>query len=149
MTVTEALALSESAGVAVSLAGGFIRWQSRGDPPLGVLEALRAAKADLVALLARYDLTDSGALIGDDLLADLAKLDFRVRRYGNQAALDDDSGQGRVPPIPLLYRFAENQTEYGLALRALRAPDALVGISVPEVTPRETRLRSLPSRSAL
>jgi hypothetical protein len=28
-----------------------------------------------------------------------------------------------------LYRFAERQAEYGLALRALRAPDALPGIS--------------------
>jgi hypothetical protein len=133
MTAAEAIAQAEAAGVAVSLAGGFIRWQSRGDPPAGVLEALRAAKADLVALLARYALTERGALIGDDLLADLAKLDFRVRRYGVQAALDDDTGQGRVPPIPLVHRFSEKQIEYGLALRALRAPDARPGIGVREV----------------
>jgi hypothetical protein len=134
MTVAEALAQAEAAGVDVSLAGGFIRWQSRGDPPPGVLAALRAAKSDLVALLAHYALTESSALIGDDLLDDLAKLDFRVRRYGNQAALDDETGQGRVPPMPLLYRFAEKQTAYGLVLRALRAPDSLPGIGVREVT---------------
>src|ERR1700733_12166505 len=145
MTAAEAIAQAEVAGVAVSLAGGFIRWQSHGDPPPGVLEALRAAKADLVALLARYTLVESGAWSGDCLLADLPRLDFRVRRYGNQAALDDETGQGRVPPMPLLYRFAENQTEYGVALRALRAPDVLPEIA--EVAPRQTPLRSLPSRS--
>jgi hypothetical protein len=132
MTVAQALAQAEAAGVDVSLAGGFVRWQSRGDPPTGVLEALRAAKADLVALLARYTLLESGALIGDDLLADLVKLNFRVRRYGNQAALEDDTGQGRVPPMPLVHRFSEKQTEYGLALRVLGAPDVLPGISLRE-----------------
>jgi hypothetical protein len=143
MTAAEALALSESAGVAVSLAGGFIRWQSHGDPPPSVVEALRAAKADLVALLARYNLVESGALSGDDLLADLASLDFRVRRYGTQAALDDETGQGRVPPMPLLSEFAENQAEYGLTLRVLRAPDALLEICSQQVSTRETRLSSL------
>ena len=134
MSAIEAISKAEAAGVAISSAGGFIRWRSRGDPPPGVLEALRAAKSDLVALLARYALTERGALIGDDLLADLAKLDFRVRRYGVQAALDDDTGQGRVPPMPFVRRFSEKQTEYGLALRALRAPDALAGIGVRKIT---------------
>jgi hypothetical protein len=118
MSAAEAIAQAEAAGVRICLAGDFIRYQSHGPPPARVLAALRAAKSDLVALLARYALTEGGALIGDDLLADLAKLDFRVRRYGVQAALDDDTGQGRVPPMPLVHRFSEKQTDYGLALRA-------------------------------
>jgi hypothetical protein len=133
MSAAEAIAQAEAAGVRICLAGDFIRYQSHGPPPERVLSALRAAKSDLVALLVRYALTEKSALIGDDVLADLAKLDFRVRRYGVQAALDDDTGQGRVPPMPLLYRFAEYQAEYGLALRALVAPDALPGISPREV----------------
>ena len=99
------------------------------------MDALRAAKPDLVALLACYTLAETGALTGDYLLAELARLGFGVRRYGNQAALDDDTHEGRVPPTPLLYPFAEKQTDYGLALRALRAPDVLPGIGVREVTP--------------
>jgi hypothetical protein len=99
------------------------------------VDALRAAKPDLVALLACYTLAETGALTGDYLLAELARLGFGVRRYGNQAALDDDTHEGRVPPTPLLYPFAEKQTDYGLALRALRAPDVLPGIGVREVTP--------------
>jgi hypothetical protein len=133
MSAAEAIAQAEAACVRICLAGDFIRYQSHGPPPARVLAALRAAKSDLVALLARYALAESGALVGDDLLADLTKLDFRVRRYRVQAALDDDTGQGRVPPILLLHRFAERQIEYGLALRALGAPDALPGISPGEV----------------
>jgi|SRR5271166_1539374 len=134
MKALEALALAHAANVQVSLAGDFIRWRSRGEPPAPVLGALRAAKPEIVALLSRLWVDTSGALAGDDeVLFGLAELGFRVRRYGAQAALDDDTGQGRVPPMPLVRRFSEKQTEYGLALRALGAPDALPGISPREV----------------
>jgi hypothetical protein len=98
-----------------------------------VIDALKAAKPEIVALLTRYSLTQSGALQGDDLTAELTQLGFCVRRYGSEAALDDDAGRARVPPMPLLYRFAERQAEYGLALRVLRAPDALPGMGVQRV----------------
>jgi hypothetical protein len=107
----------------------FIRWQSRGELPPHVRDALKAAKSEIVALLRSFRLDETDALdatgqTGDaELLAKLAALDFRVRRYGAQAALDDDTGQGRFPPMPLLYEFAERQREYGALLRALQAPD--------------------------
>ena len=124
MSAIEALALANAEGVLVSLAGDFIRYQSRGAPSERVLAALRAAKLEIVALLSRLWLDASGALVGDDdLLRRLAKAGFRVRRYGGQAALDDDAGQGRVPPMPLLYEFADRQREYGAALQALQARD--------------------------
>jgi hypothetical protein len=114
--------LAHGAGVCVSLAGGWIRYQSHGEPPAHVLNALRAAKPEIVALLGRFRLDASGALAGDDdLLHGLARLGFRVRRYGDQAALDDDARRGRVPPMPLLFDFADRQAEYGAALRALDA----------------------------
>jgi hypothetical protein len=61
----------------------------------------------------------------DQVLADLARDNYRVRRYGDQAAMDDDVGLGRVPPIPQLRRFAEKRAEYGVVQRALRTPGAL------------------------
>ena len=119
MSAVQALALAHSEGVLVSLAGDFIRYQSRGAPSERVLAALRTAKPEIVALLRRFRLDASGALAGDDdLLCALGKAGFRVRRYGDQGALDDDRGQGGVPPMPLLYEFADRQREYGAALRA-------------------------------
>lgn len=60
-----------------------------------------------------YALDQSGALVsrvdGDDLLARLIGLGFPVRRYGDQAAIDDDSGQGSVPSIEHLHEFADRQ----------------------------------------
>jgi hypothetical protein len=124
MSVIEALTLAHAEGVKVSLVGDFIRYQSRGAPSERVLAALRAAKPEIVALLSRFSLDASGALVGDDdLLYGLAKLSFRVRRYGGQAALDDDMGQGRVPSSQLLYEFADRQREYGALLQALQAQD--------------------------
>jgi hypothetical protein len=135
MTAAEALRLAHEAGISVSLVDDLIRYQSHGPPPAHVLDALKAAKPEIVALIRRFSLDASGALIGGALLDHLAMLGFRVRRYGDQAALDDAVGQGRVPPMPLLYRFAEKQTAYGLVLRALRAPDSLptLGINKPHV----------------
>jgi hypothetical protein len=129
MSVIEALALAHAEGVKVSLAGdGFIRWQSRGELPPHVRDALKGAKPEIVALLRRYALDKTGALAGDDdLLRGLAELGFRVRRYGDQAALDDDTGQGRVPARLLLYEFADRQREYGALLRTLQAPSIWKG----------------------
>jgi hypothetical protein len=99
MSAVEALALAQAEGVLVSLAGDFIRYQSRGPPSERVLAALKAAKPEIVALLSRFRLDATGALAGgDDLLCGLARLGFRVRRCGDQAALDDETEQGRVPP---------------------------------------------------
>jgi hypothetical protein len=125
MNAAEALALAHAEGVLISLAGDFIRYQSKAGAPEHVLAALKAAKPEIVALLRRYALDASGALAGDDdaLLRGLAALGFRVRRHGDQAALDDDDDQGRVPPTPLLYAFADRQPEYSAALRALQAGD--------------------------
>jgi hypothetical protein len=121
-----ALAFAERYGVSIAVvAGDHLWWQSRGPTPGRALKALKAAKGELIDLLVRYRLDRSGSLAGDDLLAALQVAGFVVRRYGAQAALDDDSGQGRVPPMPLLYRFSDKQAEFSLALRALRAPDWL------------------------
>jgi hypothetical protein len=122
MTAAEALRLAHEADISVSLVGDFIRYQSHGPPPARVLAALKAAKPEIVALLRRFRLDATGALAGYHVLHDLAELGFSVRLCGDQAALDDETGQGRVPPMPLLYRFAENQTDYELVLRALREP---------------------------
>jgi hypothetical protein len=128
-----ALAFAERYGVTIAVvAGDRLYWQSQGLTPSRALEALKAAKSELIDLLVRYRLDSVGGLTGDDLLTALRALGFVVRRYGAQAAIDDDVGQARVPPMPLLYRFAERQTEYGLALRALRARDVLLGIGVGE-----------------
>ena len=76
-----------------------------------------------------YALDSTNALVArlndDDLLARLAGLGFRIRRYGDRAGLDDDTGQGRVPSRPLLWAFADRQQEYGELLVALSAPDML------------------------
>jgi hypothetical protein len=123
-----ALAFAERYGVTIAVvAGDRLWWQSQGPTPGRALKALKAAKGELIDLLVRYRLDPVGGLAGDDLLAALQVAGFVVRRYGAQAALDDDSGQGRVPPRPLLYRFSDKQAEFSLALRALRAPDWLEG----------------------
>jgi hypothetical protein len=88
-------------------------------------EAIALAKTRGVVLAVFLDKT--GALVGADLLARLAELGFHVRRYGDQAALDDDKGQGRVPPIPLLCEFADRQREYSAALRGLTLEGSSVG----------------------
>ena len=124
-----ALAFAERYGVTIAVvAGDRLSWQSRGPTPGRALEALKAAKGELIDLLVRYRLDSASGLAGDDLLAALQVAGFAVRRYGVNAALDALGGAlDRVPPMPLLYLFAEKQTEYGLALRALRAPDCLEG----------------------
>ena len=134
MTAVEALALAHASDVRVSLAGDHIRYQSRGAPPGEVIAALRAAKREILALLGRVSADATGALVGkgsngDDLLARLAKLDFRVRRYGDQATLDDETGQGRVPEDrTLLWEFADRQREYSTALCALGAPSMWITV---------------------
>ena len=123
-----ALALAEKYGIALDLVDGDrLHWRSRGPTPDAALEALKAAKGELINLLVRYRLDSAGGLAGDDVLATLRVRGFAVRRYGANAALDDAlrGALARVPPTSLLYAFADRQAEYSLALRALRAPDCL------------------------
>jgi hypothetical protein len=123
-----ALDLAERYGVTIAVvAGNRLWWLSRGPTPGRALEALKAAKGELINLLARYRLDSAGGLAGDDVLAALQVRGVAVRRYGVNAALDDAlcGALARVPPTSLLYAFADRQAEYGLALRALRAMDCL------------------------
>jgi hypothetical protein len=128
--LTPALVLAEQYGIALDLVDGDrLHWQSRGPTPGRALEALKAAKGELIDLLVRFRLGAGSSLAGDDLLIELQRAGFAVRRYGVNAALDDALGGAlhRVPAAPLLYAFAAKQAEYSLALRALRAPDCLKG----------------------
>ena len=121
-----ALALAERYGVTIAVvAGDRLWWQSRGPTPGRALEALKAAKGELIDLLVRYRLDSASGLAGDDLLAALQVAGFAVRRFGVNAALDALGGARDRVPTSLLYAFADKQAEYGLALRALRAPDCL------------------------
>jgi hypothetical protein len=123
-----ALALAERYGVTIAVvAGDRLSWQSRGPTPGRALEALKAAKGELIDLLLRYRLDSAGGLAGDDLLAALQSAGFAVSRHGVNAGLDALSGALDRVPTSLLYAFADKQAEYGLALRALRAPDCLQG----------------------
>jgi hypothetical protein len=123
-----ALGFAERYGITVTVvAGDRLWWQSRGPTPGRALEALKAAKGELIDLLVRYRLDSAGGLAGDDLLAGLQVAGFAVRRYGVNAALDALDGALDRVPTSLLYAFADKRAEYSLALRALRAPDCLEG----------------------
>jgi hypothetical protein len=125
-----ALAFTERYGITIAVvAGDRLGWQSRGPTPGRALEALKAAKGELVNLLVRYRLDTAGGLVGDDLLATFRLRGFVVRRYGVNAALDDALGGAlaQVPATSLLCAFADKQAEYSLALRALGAPDCFEG----------------------
>jgi hypothetical protein len=124
-----ALAFAERYGVMIAVvAGDHLWWQSRGPTPGRALKALKAAKGELIDLLVRYRFDSAGGLAGDDLLAALQVGGFAVRRYGVNAALDALGGAvDRVPGTSLLHAFADRQSEYGLALRALGAPDCVEG----------------------
>jgi hypothetical protein len=131
----EALALAERHNIFIAVVGSDrLSWESRGPTPGKALRALRAAKGELIDLLVRYRLDSVGGLTGDDLLAALQVGGFAVRRYGVNAALDDALGGAldRVPATSLLYAFADKQAEYGLALRALRAPDRIARHREPD-----------------
>ena len=125
-----ALAFAERYGITIAVvASDRLSWQSRGPTPGRALEALKAAKGELIDLLVRYRLDSAGGLVGDDLLATLRVKGFAVRRYGVNAALDDALGGAlqRAPTASLLYAFADRQAEYSLALRALGASNCLEG----------------------
>jgi hypothetical protein len=125
-----ALAFAERYGVTIAVvARNRLSWRSQGPTPGRALEALKAAKGELIDLLVRYHLDTASSLAGDHLLATLRVRGFAVRRYGVNAALDDALGVAlqRAPTISLLYAFADKQAEYSLALRALRAPDCCEG----------------------
>jgi hypothetical protein len=138
--VLEALALAEQHNITVAVVGDDrLSWESRGPTPGKALKALRAAKGELIGLLVRYQLHADGALTGDDLLTKLRALGLMVRRYGVNAAIDDDRGGALDRAAPsLLLRFADRQAEYGLALRALRAPDRLAGLETDETDDPKT-----------
>jgi hypothetical protein len=123
VTALEAVQLARSRGVEIVVDGDVVRCRSRGQAPAGVIEAVRAAKANIVALIGGYSLDRTGALCGHDLLRRLHQFGFCVRRYGDNAALDDDSGDDHVPPRLLLYEFADHQRRFAEALIALGAPD--------------------------
>ena len=95
-----ALAFAERYGVTIAVvAGDRLSWQSQGPTPGRALEALKAAKGELIDLLVRYRLDSAGGLAGDDLLATLQVGGFAVRRYGVNAALDDALG-GALHRVP-------------------------------------------------
>jgi hypothetical protein len=138
--LARAIALAEKYGIALDLVGGDrLHWQSRGPTPDAALAALKATKGELIDLLVSYRLSSDGGLAGDDLLAALQVAGFAVRRYGVNAALDALGGAlDRVPATSLLYAFADKQAEYGLALRALQAPDRLAGLETDETDDPKT-----------
>jgi hypothetical protein len=91
MSAVEALALAHAEGVRVSLAGNwFIRWQSPGELPPHVRSALKAAKPEIVDLLRRFRLDETGALDatgGNDDAGLLAKL--AALRHGGAPSVCD------------------------------------------------------------
>jgi hypothetical protein len=121
-----ALAFAERYGVTIAVvAGDRLCWQSRGPTPGRALKALKAAKGELIDLLVRYRLDSARRSCRRRPARRASVGGFAVRRYGVNAALDDALGGAldRVPATSLLYAFADKRAEYGLALRALRAPD--------------------------
>ena len=94
-----ALSFAERHGITIAVvAGDRLSWQSRGPTPGRALEALKAAKGELIDLLVRYRLDSAGGLAGDDLLAALQSAGFAVSRHGVNAGLDALSGAlDRVP----------------------------------------------------
>lgn len=126
MTAFDALALAHWHRVRVTLDDGRLAWESCDDPPEEVLAALSEAKAEIVAAL-RYRLDDTGALIGDGLLDVLGQQGFKVRRYGSNAALDNE-GKGSFSRLPcgVKWEWADRQARYALAVVALSAPDHLL-----------------------
>jgi hypothetical protein len=70
----------------------------------------------------RYGITEEGSLVGDAFLSELMADGFHVRLFGEQAGLEDVTGQGRVPTTPLLRTFADRQEAYGRELRLRRMP---------------------------
>jgi hypothetical protein len=142
MSAAATLMLARAAGVQVGLEGDFLRYRSRGEAPSHVIAAIRLAKPGIIALLKGYTLDASGTLwpaAGDDLLVPLAQLGFRVRRYGDQAGIDDDNGVddlGRSPPMPLLYLYADRQRDLSAVLIALGAPDRLAGLQPSAEAPQ-------------
>jgi hypothetical protein len=122
VTAAAAFALAEKHGVEIALDNrGDLVLRSRGSIPPDVLASLRQAKEDMLAALRRLDRT--GALTGDDLLDALRRKGFVIRRYGDNAVVDDETEAGRAPPMPLLREVIENHHAYFAALLAWSAPD--------------------------
>ena len=110
-----ALAFPERYCVTITVvASDCLGWQSRGPTPGRALEALKAAKGELIDLLVRYRLDTAGGLAGDDLLATLRVRGFAVRRYGVNAALDNTLG-GALQRAPTIYLDASNNRIFSAA----------------------------------
>jgi hypothetical protein len=119
-----ALAFAERYRVVIAVVGGDrLSWQSQGPTPGRALEALKAAKGELIDLLVRYRLDSAGGLAGDDLLAALQVASFAVRRYGLNAALDDALGGALHRPRGLSSLRLRRQTSR-IQPRAPGAPGA-------------------------
>ena len=130
-----ALAFAERYGITIAMVGGDrLSWRSQGPTPGRALEALKAAKGELIDLLVRYRLNSAGGLAGDDLLAHTSRVrGFAVRRYGVNAALDDTFSGGALQRAQRYLFFTPSlsrQAEYSLALGLeVPAPDCLEGNS--------------------
>ena len=142
-----ALALAEKYGIALDLVDGDrLHWRSRGPTPDAALEALKAAKGELIDLLVRYHLDSAGGLAGDDLLAALQAGGFAVRRYGFNAALDDALGGAldRVPPMSLLHTSPTSRPN--TASRSGRSGHRTASREISTRFDVRKRLRSVPGQ---
>jgi hypothetical protein len=72
-----------------------------------------------------YSINSQGWLSGDGLLAQLFEAGFVVKLFSadgtSNAGLESVDGEGRVPEVDLMWRFAERQPQYAKELR-LRQP---------------------------
>jgi TubC N-terminal docking domain len=114
MTGSAALALAQAHGIAVSLDGGDLILESRGAIPQEVRLAIRKAKADLVAFLARRDADQTGAVAGDELLEALRARGFVIRWRGDRG--------GTLPPLG---DVVERRQAFFRRLLAWQAPSSL------------------------
>ena len=73
-----------------------------------------------------YSLNSAGCLVGDDLLTELWCAGFGVKLFVYEqdvnAGLESLDGQGRVPDMPLMLRFAAMQANYRNELRFKQSP---------------------------
>jgi hypothetical protein len=113
VTGLEALALARKAGVSVSLAddGAHIRCRSDDDPPAHVLDALRAAKQEIVALIGRWRV----------LYANREREHIRSFR----AQMASGGCRGLIPRLERLKKLGHAFTPTRRGLRALMAAEAL------------------------
>ena len=72
-----------------------------------------------------YTLNTAGCLVGDKLLTELWCMGFGVKLFEahgtSNAGLESLDGEGRVPGIDMLKRFADQQARYAKELRIRNA----------------------------